>query len=120
MNQCSELFMKVFSSGCSGVVRTCTCGRTVFDSTDFVSYDDGELDDLIDKSYADPDKYIAVDHSVRTLVINGVEIVDGCKCDVALSYERFIRANAICLAEYLRGYSKLLHEHADAVNVPEV
>jgi hypothetical protein len=117
--QCSELFADVFDSRCGGARRTCECGRTFFDYTDSGCFEEGEFEELQAKSIAEPDKYCAVDHTVGTIEIGGVQIVYGCTCELAAKYERFIRANARRIAEYLRGYAAQLHAQADAVDCPE-
>ncbi len=37
--QCSEIFKKVFDSKCCGIVRTCACGITHFDTYHDEDYD---------------------------------------------------------------------------------
>lgn len=118
MSQCSDLFAEVFNSGCGNVCRTCSCGKTFFNYMDEGCFDTGELESLQAKSKADPDRFIAVDHTVGTMSICGREIVMGCTCAIASNYEGFIRDNARRLAEYLRRYAAALREKAADVDVP--
>lgn len=117
MQNCSELFERVFSSHCSGIVRDCCCGRTYFNSSEDYCFEDGELECLLEQSKKDPEKYIEVDYSIGTMEIDGKEIVIGCKCDIAKKYENFILNHAQLLAKYLNEYAKQLEEKAQKVKV---
>ena len=118
MKQCSALFEKVFDSGSGGVVRTCVCGRTFYNYMDSGCFEPGELEVLEAKNKVDSDKCCAVDHTIGTISINGLEIVMGCHCDNAQKYEKFILNHSRQLAEYLRRHAVNLREEAEAVDVP--
>jgi hypothetical protein len=118
-NQCSDLFARVFDSHGGGCLRECACGRTHFDGGDNGwTWDDGELEQLREKAAKEPDRYIEQDGTVFCMNIGGAEIVYGCTCDNAERYERFIRAHARQLAEYLRERAKELREAADEMDMP--
>ncbi len=117
--QCSDIFAEVFDSHSSGIVRTCHCGRTFFDQTDECGWEEGELEDLLEKSARYPNQYIPIDNTVWCMKIDNIEIVYGCECETAKKYENFIRNNAKKLSEYLRSYAKALREKADMVDVIE-
>lgn len=117
MKQCSGVFEKAFDSHCGGCVRTCSCGRTHFDSVNFYDWDERELDQLLLKAKAEPDSFIAHDHSIGTMEIGGKEIVIDCPCDLAWKYEEFIIAHAVQLANYLRLRAIELRERADKIDV---
>jgi len=115
--QCSDIFMEVFDSHCGGILRECHCGRITFDSTSDFGWEANELEDLMRKSTIYPDQYIATDSTVGTMIIGGVEIVYGCKCETAKKYENFIRNEAAKLAEYLKKYAQSLREKADTFDM---
>ena len=117
-NKPTELFETVFDSCCSGIVRTCACGRTHFDSSDNMSsWEEGELEGLLKKAQEHPNMYIDCDHSIGTMNINGVEVVYDCKCDIAQKYENFILNNAKQIAQYLNKRAKMLRETANEIEI---
>ena len=115
--QCSDIFSEVFDSHCGGLVRTCHCGRTVFNRMEEIGWEKGELEELMEKWERYPDLYIPTSNTVYTMNIDGIEIVYGCTCDTAKKYETFILDNAMKIAEYLKKYSKRLRMKADMVEV---
>ena len=117
MNQCSDLFSEVFDSHCSGIVRTCSCGKTFYNADASNLFDDGEFEDLERKSKQNPDSFIGVNGNVYTMEIDGKQIVYGCSCDTAKRYESFILNHSIKLAQYLKKYAVQLREKADMVDV---
>ena len=119
MEQCSELFERVFDSGCGGIVRECECGITHFSDQgcDVNFYDDGELSSLQSNAKLNPTKYIGHDHNIGTMEIGGIEIVHGCTCGKAQKYEDFILTHAQLLAEYLNERAKMLREKAESIVV---
>ena len=76
------------------------------------------MEQLREKAAKEPDRYIEQDGTVFCMNIGGAEIVYGCTCDNAERYERFIRAHARQLAEYLRERAKELREAADEMDMP--
>ncbi len=120
MNQCSEIFADVFDSHCGRLVRQCACGRTFFNYMDAGYFEAGEMEHLEKQSHVNPDKFFAVDHAIGTMLVGGQEIVNGCHCETAKRYERFILAHAEQLAEYLRRHAAALRERATLVDVPNV
>lgn len=101
--QCSEVFREVFHSGHGSCEITCACGRTHFDTStnNGWSWEEGEFEELVKKSKEEPDKYIGEDGTVTSMMINGLEVVEGCPCDVAKKYELFLIHNAEKVARYL-------------------
>lgn len=67
----SEAFNSAFRSGSAGIRRECPCGRVTFNYMDSAFFDKGEMERLERAAKKDPDKYIGVDYSVGTLMING-------------------------------------------------
>jgi len=119
MEQCSELLVASFNSGCSGLRRTCTCGKTYYNFMDQQDFDEGEFEELEKLSKQEPEKYVAVDYSIGTMYINGIEIVIGCTCNNAERFEAFILRHASQLATYLRLYAASLRKRADSVDVSQ-
>ncbi|MFH0846272.1 MAG: hypothetical protein V1851_02655 [Patescibacteria group bacterium] len=115
--QCSELFGDIFDSHTGGCYRECACGRVHFTTERGYDWNDGELEDLLKREEKDPDKFIPSDHTVRTMNINGQEIVYGCCCNLAKKYEAFIRNNAPRIAEYLNAMAESLRKKADEIQV---
>ena len=101
--QCSEVFREAFHSGHGSCEITCACGRTHFDTSTNNGWDwnEGELEGLIEKAAKEPDKYIGDDGTVTSLLINGLEIVEGCSCNFAKKYELFLIHSAEKIAHYL-------------------
>lgn len=114
--QCSDIFEQVFDARIGSNCRTCVCGRTYFNSHDIGCFDGDELEELEKKTLDDPDMYIAVDYTIGTMDIGGVDIVIGCSCDTAAKYERFILTHAKRLKEYLRLQAIALRKKADEID----
>ena len=110
----TDLFMEIFDSHCSGIERVCECGILWFDTYNVSDWEEGELESLLEKSIADPDKY-KESGPVGTISINGIEIVWGCSCDLAARYENFIISHASQIAEYLNKKAIMLREQADEI-----
>ena len=117
MEQCSNLFSKVFDSGYGGCVRTCECGITHFDCYNTWDWEEGELERLQDQAKEHPDRYVEVEGSIGTMEIDNIQIVWGCSCDLAKKHERFIRNHASKLAQYLNEYATKLRKAADDIDV---
>lgn len=116
-NKCSELFEDIFDSRSGCLIETCTCGITWFNKHDYNFYDKGEFEKLLEQEIKNPNKFIGVDHSVGTILINGTQIVIGCKCDNAYKWEQFIIKHDEQIAEYLNKRAKLLREKAKSIEV---
>ncbi|HEA66888.1 hypothetical protein LCGC14_2307170 [marine sediment metagenome] len=119
MEQCSELFERVFDSGYGGIVRVCDCGITHFSDQDcdINCYDEGELEKFQENQKKAPNSFLGWDRSIGTMEIGGMEIVWGCSCDIARKYEDFILSHARQLAEYLNETAKMLKEKSDSIKV---
>jgi len=115
--QCSDIFREAFNSHTGGICRDCVCGRVHFNSEDASDFDEGELEELMEKAKAQPGKYIERDHTVSTMEINGIEIVNGCACDSAQKYEQLFIREAAQIAEYLNNRASALRAKADAIQV---
>ena len=99
--QCSDAFIEAFRSNCSGIVRTCACGRTHYNDVDTQFYDDEEEISEFRKFHAkEPDKYIPHEEDVGTMNVFGAEIVIGCICDRAAKAERSILTHKYAIASY--------------------
>lgn len=88
-------------------VQTCQCGRLHFVSADgHGDYEPGELEDLLAKAEAEPEKYVEeaeFDH-IDAVYIEGWEIVPDCPCAAYKRYCDWIENHAEELAEYLTRY----------------
>lgn len=71
----TENFIAAFSSGSAGIVRTCECGNTYYDSSDEGCFDPGELEKLQSNPIARD-----LGYSVGTVVIHSKEYVIDCDC----------------------------------------
>lgn len=119
MEQCSDLFAKVFDSHGSGCYRRCACGREHFDISDNGwSWAEGELEGLKAKAKENPDIYIEHDGAVGCLSISGIDVVYGCTCPLAAKNERFILDNEEQIAAYLRLRAAELRARAAAIDLP--
>lgn len=118
-DQCTDVFMEAFDSGCGGCVRECVCGITHFDGSPDGqwSWEPGELEGLRHRRYTNPGKCVEQDHTIGTIEINGCAIVIGCTCDTARKYENFLRHNATQIKKYLNGIAAELRSQADAIEV---
>ena len=116
-NQCSELFGDVFHSHCGGIVRTCDCGRTHYNAADSSFFDEGELEDLVEKTKIYPDKYFATDYTITTMEIGSSEIVCGCVCNLAQRWEAVLIEQGQQIAQYLNSRAKALKEESSAIEV---
>lgn len=68
-------FERAFTSGTSGIRRTCNCGREFYDSEERIGWETGELEELRN----DPEA-TGLEHPVGSLVIGNIEYVDACDC----------------------------------------
>jgi hypothetical protein len=112
--QCSALFSDVFDSHWCGHIYTCQCGITHFDGHNEQAWHAGELDELRQREY-----YVEHNSAISTMQIHGKEIVLGCTCDLAQSYESFILNHTKQLAEYLNKLAVLLKEESAVIKVKE-
>lgn len=118
----SDLFEDIFTSGCGHCVIDCACGRTYFDNSQSCDWEDGELESLEAKAETQPDKYVAVDHTIGTFTLFGVEYVYGCPCTAGKprEYEAFILKHARKIAIYLNKKAEGLRETATKIEVRRV
>lgn len=110
-------FERAFASGSGGCVRDCDCGRTNYDFANRWDWEDGELEGLIEKAKAEPDRYIGHDCSVSTMDVSGKEIVMGCPCNSARRFEDWIIAHGEQIAEYLNSRANDLEAEASRTRV---
>lgn len=113
----SECFEQAFSDSCSGCVRDCACGRTVFDNANQWDWEDGELEHLERMAKSKPERYTAVDYSVATMTIHGEEWVMGCPCNGVRKWQEFLDQHADQAAKYLNERVKQLRAKAEAITV---
>lgn len=111
----SELFIEVFRDRVWGITRTCDCGRTHYDVENVHDYEDGELEQLEEKTKKEPDAYLPCNGSVGTLTIDHTVI--NCPCGRAKSYEDFIVDNQAGIAHYLNRRAEMLREEADSIEI---
>ncbi len=113
----SEAFEHIFDSGSGGILRECDCGVVHYNEDDAPYFDDGELEKLRKWTKENHLKYVAHDHTIGTMLIDGREFVYDCGCRTAQKYENFIINHDRQLAEYLNQRAKTLRENADNIEV---
>ena len=113
----SEMFEDAFMSPCSGIRRSCECGREFYDLSegDSTNWERGEWADLTARD--DGDRVIGFPHSVGVYVISDREYVVGCPCNAGGPAERWILENADNIARYLNERAKALRAKADRIEV---
>lgn len=116
----TEDFRRAFSSHSAGCRSTCACGRTFFDTSGALGWEDGEFETLLQSERENPDVYRGIPHSVSRYCVDGKEYVWDCDCGGAVEVERLIRSNADEIADYLNAWAKLLREKAERITVQEV
>jgi hypothetical protein len=102
MSDCSYDFFEAFSAGAGSYWATCACGRIYFASRQHGAFDQGEIDDLMQKAAADPDKYIDTGDEGISFVDLGVEYVHGCKCGAERKHEDWIWRHRRAIAQYIK------------------
>jgi hypothetical protein len=77
------------------------CGRVHFKSLDTGDFEEGELEELLEKSRKEPDKYI--DWGSITIGwghIGGKQYVVGCKCNGVEKLEKFVWSHRFLIIKY--------------------
>jgi hypothetical protein len=84
------------------------CGRTHFASATPGYFDEGELEDLLTKKQAEPDKCLEDSGADSILYghIDGKQAVLGCPCNGLSKYEDFIWRNRDVILSYLERRTK--------------
>lgn len=100
-HEASEDFWDSFSCG-GTLVATCACGRTHFCSNTTLDWEDGELEELLQKSKSKPDMFIEDVHNDSVGIMNpdGRQLVWGCPCHAAARIEQFLIYNRQDIQEY--------------------
>lgn len=101
-NEPSELFDEIFQSCLAGSLRTCSCGRTTFNSTGGWDWEKGELEELHENAKTNPERYTDVDYAVQVYDFGIGEIVIGCPCGRAVVIEQFLITEEDRIALYIR------------------
>lgn len=118
MDECSWDFFEAFSAGVGSYVATCQCGRTYFASKEGGAFEGAELDELMAKAAAEPEKYIDTGDEGMSWVDLGNEYVHGCACGTEKRYEDWIWAHRHAISKYLKARIakelKAAQEQADA------
>jgi hypothetical protein len=117
VEQCTDMFDRVFGSGGGGCRGECFCGREYFNPDGGWDWGEGELENLRALAEENPAKYFEVDYTVGTMYIDGKTIIYGCSCDIARRYEQFIINHDEQIAQYLNERAAMLHEKADKITV---
>lgn len=97
-----ENFIRAFSSGGNGCRFECKCGRLFYDTgNDDWDWVPGELESLYEMSKAG--KATALDYSVGTIILEGVEYAADCECwrDRALKIMAWLDANIRAVAQWI-------------------
>lgn len=99
----------------SGCRRTCACGKVYYENSDEWSWDEGELEALLD----DP-KAVALPHAVGSFQISGRDYVRDCDCWHGMAHDLigFLDAYSHEIAAYLNG--EKAHATAAAKSMPTV
>ena len=104
-NEISEQFYDAIISAGSTVIDCELCGKTHFTTTSH-SYEEGELEKLLEKAKAEPHIYIAHndDDTIHWGYLNGKQVVYNC-CDECnkdmYKYEKFIWNHRFLISKYL-------------------
>lgn len=110
----SDIFMRAVCSIGSPSILCEFCGRTHFAPTSDLDWDEGELDELLDREKKEPDKYLA-DHSVSSILwgyLDGRQIVAGCPCNSGRKYEDFILRHRYVIVDFLQARARKKKEDA--------
>ncbi|KKN96807.1 hypothetical protein LCGC14_0164510 [marine sediment metagenome] len=107
MRKPSDEFWAAFRCGGSLVILCEHCGRTHFCTTSgAVDYNEGELEELLEKAKKDPDMYRedGTYSSIEWGYIGGKQSVMHCPCneEKIAPYEQFIIVHAEQILEYLQ------------------
>lgn len=117
----SEEFRRAFDEHTNGCVRHCECGRVYFDvGNDCYSWDEGELELLLENQKKDPDKFQSLPYAVGGYRIGGRFIVWDCACkhsENAARIEDLIVAEAPNVAIFLNAKARDMRSAADAMTV---
>ena len=103
----------------SGIATSCSiqcaCGRVHFLSGDHGDYEQGELETLLARSRAEPDKYIedALYGSIDIVRVEGKDRVPHCPCGRVREIAKWIDSHADKLAAYLIAYFKERSKEAE-------
>lgn len=111
-NEASEEFWSSFCHSGSSMQQSCTCGRLHFCSspTGHWSWEEGELESLLEKSAKNPDRYVDVGayDAISWIDFGAGPVVYGCPCATAIKYETFVSNFRDEILEYYKKKLKLL------------
>lgn len=113
----SKIFHDIFDSGSGGCFYECNCGRVHFDTYNHWDWEDGELEDLIDRSKLNPDKYIAQETAIGFYSVGGMDLVKDCPCNGAVNMESLLLLSSSGIADYLNAISRSLLKEAEDIRV---
>lgn len=102
MSDCSYDFFDAFASGIGSYVATCQCGITYFASLQRGSFDSGELEQLLAKAAAEPEKYIDTGDDGVSFTNLGAEYVHGCACGAEKRHEDWVWEHRRAIAQYIK------------------
>lgn len=118
MDECSWDFFEAFSAGVGSYVASCQCGRTYFASQVGGAFECNELEELLAKAKAEPEKYIDTGHDGSSYVNLGNQYVHGCACGAEKRHEDWIWTHRRAIAQYIKARTakelKAAQEQADA------
>ena len=100
----SELFLKACDNvvGGSGMIQHCQCGRVTFNPDTTWDWEEGEMDEYLDKAEKDPDRYIETEYAPSTIMLDGKDFVIGCPCNALAIFEGLFWNSRRLIAEYLK------------------
>lgn len=101
-DKCSWDFFEAFSAGAGSYLATCQCGRVYFASQERGAFQGNELDELLAKAKAGPEKYIDTGSEGSSYVNLGSEYVHGCACGAEKRHEDWIWEHRRAIAKYLK------------------
>jgi len=98
----SDEFLSALLSG-SGILVDCEfCKRTHFFNDSVQDFEEGELEDLLEKTQKNPDKYIPHSDFIEYGRLDGKDYVLDCPCNSAAKYEDLFWNSRSIISAYFK------------------
>lgn len=109
----SEEFKRAIVHASSAVIECTFCGRVYFSKSELGAYEEGQLEELIEQSKKEPNKYIECEDWIEWGNLAGHQCVVDCKCNQARKYEDVFWAERHIISDYFKARAKKQQEHAE-------
>ncbi len=96
----SDMFAEIICNGGTPVSDCELCGRTHFNETGEYM-DKGELEKLLERQQAEPDKYVAHDNQVYHGDFDSKRVVWDCPCNGLRLYEEMLWGERHMISQYI-------------------